>query len=347
MKLLKLTYIQYFLYTLLSLIAFVFILKVSKAVLAPLVLATLISVALYPILTWIQKLIKSKLLSVSLLVFFLFALFVGFLYLITKQFDSFYEDYPNISEKLMDLVHKLEASTRDLFAMKSFNVVKIAKENSAEILSMRPKNSLSSAFKSLTGLFTYFVFIPLYIFLILYYKSAIKRVVIMVLEMIAVKSSIVIQELSGLVQNYLKGMFTVMLILGTVNSLGLFLLDVPYAFLLGFMVAAFGIVPYVGIIVGSFLVLLVSYLSQGDYLTLLYITILFAVVQFVEGNFLTPKIVGNKVNLNPLVAIIALLIGDQIWGIVGMILALPITSIILMVSDHIKARAFYKRDDKI
>ena len=347
MKLLKVSYIKYYFYTIISLIALVYVIKVSKIILAPLLLAVLISVALYPILNWIQKRITSRILSVSLLIFVLSTLLGAILYLMVLQFANFYEDYPNISNKLSHLLKQVEGFIKSELGLSSFNLVEITQENSAEILSSGANNSILSILKSFTGLLTYLILIPLYIFLMLYYKPAIKRLVQISLEKLEIKATTVIKETSVLVQNYLKGMFTVMVILGFLNSLGLLLLGVPYAFILGFMVAVFGIVPYIGTLMGSVLVLIVSFLSQGDYLTLLYIVTLFASIQFLEGNLLTPKIVGNKVNVNPFIAIIALLIGDQIWGVVGMIIALPSASIIMLIIKQLKSNAFYAEGEKV
>lgn len=347
MKLLKVSYIKYYFYTIISLIALVYVIKVSKIILAPLLLAVLISVALYPILNWIQKRITSRILSVSLLIFVLSTLLGAILYLMVLQFANFYEDYPNISNKLSHLLKQVEGVIKSELGLSSFNLAEMTQENSAEILSSGANNSILSILKSFTGLLTYLILIPLYIFLMLYYKPAIKRLVQISLEKLEIKATTVIKETSVLVQNYLKGMFTVMVILGFLNSLGLLLLGVPYAFILGFMVAVFGIVPYIGTLMGSVLVLIVSFLSQGDYLTLLYIVILFASIQFLEGNLLTPKIVGNKVNVNPFIAIIALLIGDQIWGVVGMIIALPSASIIMLIIKQLKSNAFYAEGEKV
>jgi len=347
MRLLKLTYIQYFFYTLLSLIAFGFIVKTSKIVLAPLILAIIISVALYPLLNNIQKKINSRFWSVTLLISLL-SLFIGSLfYIMAIQFSNFYDDYPDISEKIMVLINQLEDIIQSTFGLTNFNIIEEVKENGDEILKSSTKTSpVSSFLKNISGLVTYIVLIPIYIFLMLYYKSAIKRFIQMLFELMRIKASRVINEISILVQNYLKGIFTVILILGTVNSVGLFLLGVPYAFILGFMVAFFEIIPYIGILFGSTIVLFISYLDQGEPLTLLYIVILFSIVQFIEGNFLTPKIVGNRVNLNPLIAIIALLIGEQIWGVVGMIIALPRASIMIMIMKHMKSNAFYQIEKK-
>jgi predicted PurR-regulated permease PerM len=88
-------------------------------------------------------------------------------------------------------------------------------------------------------------------------------------------------------------------------------------------------------------VLVLSYATQGSPTTLLFIIGLFALIQFIEGNFLTPSIVGDKLNVNPLVAILALLIGGQIWGIVGMILAIPTVATITLFFEKFKDDAFY------
>lgn len=240
MRVLKLTYVQYFFYTLLSLIAFIFIIKVSKIVLAPLMLSIIISVALSPLLNKIQKKINSRLWSVTLLISLLSLLIGSLFYIMAIQFGNFYEDFPDITEKMLMLINQLESIIESTFGLTNFNFVEEVKESGDEILNSGTKtSSITSFFKNLSGLVTYIVLIPIYVFLMLYYKSVIKKLMQMLFELIRIKSSRVINEISTLVQNYLKGLFTVILILGTVNSTGLFLLGVPYAFILGFMVAFF------------------------------------------------------------------------------------------------------------
>ena len=342
MKLIKMSYIRYFFYTLISLIACVFILIISKSILAPLVIATLLSVALHPVLIWIQKLIPSNLLSISLLLLCVILFVCGFFSILIIQLNGFYEDFPNMSGKLSNLLQSIEQYLKTTFNLPNLNIVKFTKENSDEIIKSGTTNSLASIFGGISGFINYIIIIPIYVFLILLYRSQIISILKKILDAFKIKSFTVISQITTLIQSYLRGILIVMLLLAIANSIGLFFLGVPYAFILGFMVAVFAVIPYVGALLGGVIVLFVSYFSQGSPITLLYITILFSAIQFIEGNFLTPKIIGEKVNLNPLIAIVSLLIGGQIWGIVGMVIALPITAILLMISKHIKVNAFHK-----
>ena len=131
-----------------------------------------------------------------------------------------------------------------------------------------------------------------------------------------------------------------MLILASLNSIGLWALDVPYPLFLGFLTAAFSIIPYIGVVVGGVLVLAVSYAAQGSLSTLALIAALFAVIQFIEGNFITPYVVGNKVNINSFMAILVLLAGGQLWGIAGMIIAIPTTAAISIFAKQLKDKVY-------
>ena len=173
MRVLKLTYVQYFFYTLLSLIAFIFIVKVSKIVLAPLMLAIIISVALSPLINKIQKKINSRLWSVTLLISLLSLLIGCLFYIMAIQFGNFYEDFPDISEKIIALTNQLEDFIQNTFGFTNFNIVEEVKESGDEILNSGAKtSSITSFFKNVSELVTYIVLIPIYVFLMLYYPAS-------------------------------------------------------------------------------------------------------------------------------------------------------------------------------
>ncbi|MDO6801961.1 AI-2E family transporter [Wenyingzhuangia sp. 1_MG-2023] len=341
MKFIKLTYLQYATYILIFATLCVYAIVKCKFVLAPLTIALLISLALSSVLSKVKSVLKSNFLSVTVVTVLLIAFLTLVLMLISSQVADFYDNYPNISDKILTLLNKIEDYFEGLLGIKNIDVLQATEENKEQLISSG-SSVLFSLFGNVGGLISYITFVPLYIFLILLYKEKIKDFLKRLFQPMQIKYKPVFDEVTTLVQNYLKGLFLVMLILGFANSIGLLILGVPYSFVLGFMVAFLGIIPYIGITIGSFLVLFVSFVINGSVPQLIYISILFAVIQFIEGNFITPKIIGDKINLNPLLAIIVLLIGEQLWGIVGMIVALPLAAILFIIVNNLKETTFRK-----
>ncbi|MEM1124742.1 MAG: AI-2E family transporter, partial [Bacteroidota bacterium] len=116
---------------------------------------------------------------------------------------------------------------------------------------------------------------------------------------------------------------------------GLLLIGIKYAFFWGFLAAFLAIVPYIGTFIGGFLPFAYAMATSDSYVQPALVVLLFGTVQVLEGNIITPKVVGSSVKINPLAAILALVTGGFIWGIGGLILAIPIIAILRVVMAEI------------
>lgn len=131
-----------------------------------------------------------------------------------------------------------------------------------------------------------------------------------------------------IIRSYLSGMLIVMLILAVLNGLALFIIGLDYAFVWGLIIGMLAIIPYAGTFVGLMLPLTYSFISTSDYKQPLIIFIVYLVIQQIEGNLLTPKIVGDKLKINPFIIILMILIFGKIWGLDGVIISLPLIGVI-------------------
>lgn len=144
----------------------------------------------------------------------------------------------------------------------------------------------------------------------------------------------IMTEIYKVQQNYLVGLFSVMVIVGILNSIGLLVLGIDFPFFFGFLCALLLLIPYVGIIVGSLVPALIALATKDSYWYAFGVIAIFSLIQFIEGNFITPKITGSKVSLNAFVSILVIILFSMLWGIPGMILALPITASLKVVFDN-------------
>jgi predicted PurR-regulated permease PerM len=120
----------------------------------------------------------------------------------------------------------------------------------------------------------------------------------------------------------------VVAILAVLNSVALYMLGVKHALFFGVFAALLNIIPYIGPMLGAILPLLYTFLTMDGLFYPFSVVVLFTLIQMIEGNFLTPKIVGSNVNLNALITFTGLLAGGAIWGIIGMILIIPTMAIL-------------------
>jgi predicted PurR-regulated permease PerM len=148
------------------------------------------------------------------------------------------------------------------------------------------------------------------------------------------KSNEMMKNIQKVSQHYLLGVFMTMGILGVLNSLGLWAIGVKYPLFWGFLAALLTIVPYAGTFIGGFFPFVFALLTTSTIWQPALVVVLFFAVQFLDDYFIKPKVVGNRIDLNPFIAILALFLGGVIWGVPAFVLALPYMAILKIVLEH-------------
>jgi predicted PurR-regulated permease PerM len=142
---------------------------------------------------------------------------------------------------------------------------------------------------------------------------------------------------------FLRGQFSVMIALGIIYSLGLTLVGLDYAFLIGMLSGLISFIPYLGSTVGLVLATLAAGVQFQDWAHVTFAGGVFAVGQMLEGFVLTPLLVGNKIGLHPVSVIFAIMAGGQLFGFAGVLLALPVASVLMVIIRH--AHELYKASE--
>jgi predicted PurR-regulated permease PerM len=152
-------------------------------------------------------------------------------------------------------------------------------------------------------------------------------------------------EVDAVLSSFLRGQFYVMLALGVIYSLGLSLVGLDTALLIGMMAGMISFVPYMGAIIGFTAACIAAVVQFHAFTQLIYVALVFMVGQTLEGTVLTPKLVGDKIGLHPVAVIFSVLAGGQLFGFLGILLALPVASIVMVLVRHVhdlyKDSAFY------
>ena len=138
--------------------------------------------------------------------------------------------------------------------------------------------------------------------------------------------------------SFLRGQILVMLALATIYSVGLGIVGLEFALLIGLIAGLVSFVPYLGFIVGITIAGIAALFQFHDFLHIFYIAIVFAVGQMAEGMFLTPNLVGDRIGLHPVAVIFAVLAGGQLFGFVGVLLALPVAAVIAVILRYLHER---------
>jgi len=313
------------------------ILYVGRPLFIPLSFALLISCILYPICIWLESYKIKKMTAILLSISLIFILMGLVLYVFIQQIIGFSSEWLNLYSKLMQ--------TYDQFSIWIENRFEISREAQVAWLGNAINQSGADAMGFLsrtisTGTISavLFILIPVYVVLILYHRE---RWVEVAYRIFPTQRRERIREILHLsIQSYygfIKGMALVYLIVGVLNSLGLFLLGIPHAFLFGFTASILTFIPYVGIIFASLLPITISWITYNSIWYPLGVIAIFTVVQYLEANVIFPLAVSSRLKLNALVTIGAIVIGGVLWGVAGLILFIPLLGILKIVADRTPA----------
>ena len=307
----------------------------AKAILVPLVFAVVFALTLRPITLFYERYIGAKWLAI-VLTFVTAALpIAAAVVLFTYQTVSVLEDLPTITEEFQESINRaVERTTDRLDITLNISGTDWIRERIGDALD-EPFVYVRGLVAGAGGLIGTLLLIFLYTFLLLLYRSPIYH---FILGQFGTESrlqvELVMADTQRMSYTYLKGLGSVMLILGILNSVGLMLIGIDFAFFWGFLAAFLAIIPYVGTFLGGLLPFLYALSTTDTVWQPLAVVALFTTVQTIEGNIITPKVVGSSIRVNPLAAIIALFFGGFIWGVEGLILALPITAILRIFLVH-------------
>jgi predicted PurR-regulated permease PerM len=192
--------------------------------------------------------------------------------------------------------------------------------------------SVGTLFASGLGLFTSIINLALLPIFTFYVLSEWDRMMTFVGDLIPIGQRDRVERLAASVDErlsaFVRGQITVCIVLAILYSVGLLFAGIDLALAIGMLAGALFIVPYLGTVVGIVLATLLCLMKYGIDIHLLYVTLAFGIPQTIESWYLTPKVVGNKVGLHPLIVMVSLLAGAGLAGVWGMLLAIPMTAVL-------------------
>lgn len=188
---------------------------------------------------------------------------------------------------------------------------------------------------ALIGLVANILLFPVVLFYLLRdWDDLIKGIGDLIPRDLIAKSTEIAVEIDQMLAEFLRGQLTVMLIMSVFYSAGLWLVGLDNALPIGIIAGLLNFVPYLGPALGMGLALLVGALQFSSFSQIVPVLVVFGLGQLLESNFITPKLVGERIGLHPVVVIFALLAGGQLFGFAGVLLALPVAATIAVGLRH-------------
>ncbi|HEX6982004.1 MAG TPA: AI-2E family transporter [Balneolaceae bacterium] len=314
-----------------------FIMSIGKFILMPLAFSALIAMLLEPLSKRFEDWKMNRVLSIVLSMTFLFIILAGVISLLSIQLVDFISQLPEANERIQQVSSEWLQFFQSQFGIAPERQIQYLEQAFQTVIN-KSGRYVSAALGATTSAFTTLTLLPLFVFFMMYYKDMYRQF----LHWIAQKGTSgaidsVVDSIQKVTQNYIIGMMTVITILAILNGTGLWIVGIEHAVFFAIFAAVLAIIPYIGIIIGSLPAIVYAFLFSESLVQPLGVIGVFAFVQFLEGNFITPNIVGSRVSINPFIAMLALLIGAEVWGITGMILSVPFIGILKCIFDQVEA----------
>ncbi len=317
-----------------GLAVFSYILYIGRDIIIPLVFSTLIAILLNPIVNFLYKKRLNRLVAISIALLGAMIFIGSVVFFIGSQMSMFTESFPQFQHKFIDLSDdaiNFASETLNISKDKIQTMIEKHKEEGMDIA----KSLVGETVGTISSVFAFIFLLPVYIFMILFYKPLLMNFLGMLFE--SRHQGVVTEvltETKSLIQNYLIGLLIEALILAVLNSVGLMIIGVEYAILLGVIGAILNVIPYLGGIIAIALPMLIAFATKTP-MDVVWVVVVYLVIQFIDNQFLVPKIVASKVKVNALISVIVIFIGGAIWGLMGMFLSIPLTAILKVIFDRI------------
>lgn len=310
------------------------IIVVGKTLVMPLLLAFFISLLLMPMYRFFKRI---KFPDVLAIITAIVILAIGILlvaWFFSHQIALLVSDFPQIQKNVTVHLQSLSSWIQEKTNVSTQQQVAVLNEQSSKMLN-NVGGMLGGAAVTLSGIFIFFGLLPIYIFLIMYYKNLLLRFIFLWFsEEDHPQVEDGLKATQVIVKSYLIGLLIQITYLTILVGGILMLIGIKHAILIGVIFAILNLIPYVGALVGNVIGVALTLSSSQELWHIWAVLGVIALVQFLDNNILMPRIVGSKVKINALVAIVGVIIGGTMAGIAGMFLSLPVIATLKIIFDR-------------
>lgn len=322
----------------------------GRALLIPLLLSAYISMLLVPLCKRLEGWKFPPVLATLSALLGALILLGGLFTLFFTQLSSFAQDLDNVQGRLDTLLSDLNAWLSGLIGVETNIGSVFKKQNLIDMVKANSKDITTSLLNTM-GNASSIVLLPVFIFLFLLYRdhlTAFAERLYPDQEAGEIRSTL--RDLRRIIQKYILGLMQVIAIMALLGSIALWIIGIKHAVFFGVFAGLMNLIPYLGPLVAALLPITFALITKDSLIYPLAVFLSFQLIQILEGNFLTPKIVGSSVSLNPMITFLGILIGASVWGVIGMILIIPSLAILkklFELSPATQPYAFLMGEEKV
>jgi predicted PurR-regulated permease PerM len=313
----------------------VLILVYGKPFFVPIAFAGLLSMLLLPVSKWLQSKGVGNVLSILLSMLAFVGFFVLVILFISWQVSDIAENASKLEQQVTQKYQQLRDFLSTTYGISPERQQEMIKEQQASS-SGKVSSVLTAVIGGAGSFLTNLLLVLVYIFLFTFFRGRIKGFILrLVPESEKGNAVSCIRKTQETAQKYLKGLFLMIIFLWVMYAIGFSIAGVKNAFFFAILCGLLEIIPFVGNLTGTALTLLMSLVQGGDMNLVIGILVTYGLVQFIQSYLLEPLVVGSGVDINPMATIVGLVAGELLWGIPGMVLAIPIMGMMKVIFDHI------------
>lgn len=318
-----------------GLMAFVFTMYIAQNIIIPLVFATLLAIVLHPAVNLMTNLRIPRIAAIIIVMFLTFLIIATFGLLLFSQASRFTESLPKLVDKFTQILNQIIFWASGYFDISANEITAWITNTKNELIGGA---QIGQTIVNVGSTLAFWFLIPVYVFMILFYKPLLIEFFYRLFgKNNKAKVGEIINQIKKLIQRYLLGLLFQVVIISFLYTIGLLILGIEYAFVLGILGALFNLLPYLGNILAASMPMIIAIVTKPSPWFALLVLALYIFVQFIDNNFVVPKIVASKVKINALASIIAVISFASLWGIPGMLVAIPLTAITKLLFDHIES----------
>ncbi len=320
---------------LISVTIILFLLHEGRSIIIPLFFSLLIAFMLLPLTKWMERrrLPRSAAAAIAILLFLI--VIAGICYLLGAQIAAFAEDLPMLGTRMQEWIAGLQTWIANKYQVDASHQLEYLNRVAADFA--RYASFIAQALLvAVSGFAVWTIFVFIFTFFMLTHRKLLRNFITRLFQRRdQPRVNEVLNETRILANGYVLGLLIEMVIVAVLNVGALLIFGVKYALLLGILAAVLNIIPYIGIYTATAVAAVITLSNSTPNHALAVIAILL-VIHFVDANMLMPRIVGKRVNMNPLITIVAVLAGNLLWGIAGMFLFIPLVGILKIVFERVE-----------
>ncbi len=307
---------------------------IGRSILMPIIMAFFISIVLLPVFRFFRRHKFPEAVSIVLPILMLAMILGLIIWFFSAQISLLVADFPQIKKNVNIHLNALSTWISSVSTYSTQEQVEFINKNTNDLLGFAGKTA-SGAAVTLSSLFVFLGLLPIYIYLILFYKSILLRFIFMWFsESDHAKVKEAIYETEVIIKSYLIGLLIQVSYMTILLGGILMIIGIKHALLIGVIFAFLNLIPYVGALIGNVIGVMLTLTSSTELWPVVTVIGVIAAVQFLDNNILMPRIVGSKVKINALFAILGVIIGGNIAGVAGMFLSMPMIAVLKIIFDR-------------